>query len=173
MRRGTVKCGYASCAAAFGESECSDVNQQCRLSGLQPTAPACATSRLKNGVGHPLRFIDLHRKVLTFRTSARPFRRCLVFQARFAAKQALAEGRFNEQHLAEMAPYLVSVSPQASNIEVREDCCGIADAQCRHGCSVHLKYSSSTTQPCFRPCHVVFQPCNICFLADVLAEDAR
>mgnify|MGYP001810747563 CR=1 FL=1 len=106
-------------------SECSDVHQQCRLSGLQPTASACATSRLKNGVGHPLRFIDLHRKVLTFRTSARPFRRCLVFQARFAAKQALAEGRFNEQQLAEMAPYLVAVSPQASNIEVREECCGI------------------------------------------------
>ena len=62
----------------------------------------------------------MHRKVLTFRTSARPFRRCLVFQARFAAKQALAEGRFNEQQLAEMAPYLVAVSPQASNIEVRE-----------------------------------------------------
>jgi hypothetical protein len=71
-------------------------------------------------VGHPLRFIDLHGKVLTFRTPARPFRRCLVFQARFAAKQALAEGRFNEQQLAEMAPYLVAVSPQASNIEVRE-----------------------------------------------------
>ena len=123
--RGTVKCGYASCAAAFGESECCNFNQQCRLSCLQPTAPACATSRLKNGAGHPLRFIDLHRKVLTFRTSERPFRRCLVFQARFAAKQALAEGRFNEQQLAEMAPYLVAVSPQASNIEVRGSCCGI------------------------------------------------
>jgi hypothetical protein len=46
----------------------------------------------------------LHRKVVTFRTSARPFRRCLVYQARFAAKQASAVGRFNEQQLAEMAP---------------------------------------------------------------------
>jgi hypothetical protein len=40
-------------------------------------------------------------------------------------KQALAEGRFNEQQLAEMAPYLVAVSPQASKIEVRGACCGI------------------------------------------------
>ena len=91
-------------------------------------------------MGHPLRFIDLHSKVLTFRTSTRPFRRCLVFQARFAAKQALAEGRFNEQQLAKMAPYLVAVSPQASNIEVRGSCCGIqrmhsADmgTQCKFG----------------------------------------
>ena len=82
------------------------------------TAPACATCRLENGAGDPLRFMDFHRKVLTFRTSARPFRRCLVFQARFAAKQARCEGRFNEQQLAEMVPYLAAVSPQASNIAV-------------------------------------------------------
>jgi len=83
-----------------------------------PSEAQAQLRMLKNGVGHPLRFIDLHGKVLTFRTPARPFRRCLVFQARFAAKQALAEGRFNEQQLAEMAPYLVAVSPQASNIEM-------------------------------------------------------
>ncbi len=94
-------------------------------SSFSPKASACATCRLRNEAGRSLRFIDLHRKVLTFRTSARPFRRCLVFQARFAAKQALAEGRFNEQQLAEMTPYLVSVSPQASNIEVRDECCGV------------------------------------------------
>lgn len=76
--------------------------------------------RLKNKAGQPLRFADLHDKVLTFNTSARPYRRCLVFQARFAVKQALNEGRIDEQQLARMAPYLVSVSPQASSIKVKE-----------------------------------------------------
>jgi uncharacterized coiled-coil protein SlyX len=89
-----------------------------KSNGKLPSETQTQLRMLTNGAGHPLRFIDLHRKVLTFRTSARPFRRCLVFQARFAAKQALAEGRFNEQQLAEMAPYLVAVSPQASNIEM-------------------------------------------------------
>lgn len=83
----------------------------------------CFISRLQNEVGGRLRFSDLHGKVLTFRTPVRPFRRCLVFQARCAAKQALAEGRINEQMLAEMAPYLVAASPQASNIEVRGNVC--------------------------------------------------
>ena len=139
LRRGTVNCGYVSCAAAFGESECSNVNQQCRLSGLQPTAPACATSRLKNGAGHPLRFIDLHRQVLIFRTSARPFRRCLVFQARFAAKQALAEGPL--QRAAAGRDGTLPGGSEPAGIQYRGQggmLWDTADVQCRHGHPVQI-----------------------------------
>jgi hypothetical protein len=73
-----------------------------------------------NEDGRPLRFTDLDGKVLSFNTDARPYRRCLVFQARYAFNQALAEGRITQQQLAEISPHLVSVSPQASNLAVRE-----------------------------------------------------
>lgn len=105
----------------------------------------CFQFRLKNEAGGHLRFIDLHGKVLTFRTSARPFRRCLVFQARYAAKQALAEGRMNKQLLADMSPYLVSVSPQASNIEVKEQCVLVTNVtQCRKSKRMCAGYSHQT-----------------------------
>lgn len=84
-------------------------------------------TRLCNASGEPLKFADLHGKPLTFKTDKRPFRRCLVFQARYAMAQALAEGNITKPQLAEMAPYLASVSPQASNIAVRKPfgCVGV------------------------------------------------
>jgi len=73
---------------------------------------------LKNEAGGRLRFMDLNGKPLSFKTDARPYRRCLIFQARFAFKQALAMGRITQQQLAEMGPYLRPMSREGSNMEM-------------------------------------------------------
>ncbi len=80
-------------------------------------------SRLSNNEGRPLKFMDLNGKPLSFKTDARPYRRCLVFQARYAFKQAVTDGRITEQDLATLRPYLLSMSPEASNMEVMAGCC--------------------------------------------------
>lgn len=166
-----MTCGYVSCAAACAESVCSMLTSGAdRVAPVvnQQFMPSCATSRLNER--HDLRFADLHKKVMTFNTDARPFRRCLVFQARFAAKQALAEGRFNEEQLAEMKPYLVAVSLQASHIQVREVCCGLQlmlNAGKGTPCKIDILAASVASMP------GSVKGCNLCSLADVLAEDAR
>jgi hypothetical protein len=81
--------------------------------------PAEAQAELRaltNESRGPLRFMDFNAKALSFNTDARPYRRCLIFQARFALKQALGEGRITQQQLAKTQPYLLSMSPQASNM---------------------------------------------------------
>ncbi len=80
----------------------------------------CSVCRLKNEQGERLKFKDLDGKLLSFNTTARPYRRCLVFQARYALKQAETDGRITEEHLARMQPYLLSMSPQASNLQVKD-----------------------------------------------------